>query len=139
MRGTVKLKKGQLCYFRKLARDSKEEILAYLVGEVLSPTTATIDSFEYTTNYAHQSESSVAWYQADYEKVKEKAEASGKRIIGFVHSHPQWDSVMSEADYKICISEGYRVCGIVSTYDNKTRARFWGTDHVVPLKQSYIK
>jgi len=137
--GVVKLKKGQLCYFRKLSRDTDYEILAYLIGEVISPTITIIDSFEYTSQYAQQTENSVCWFQEDYDHVKEKAESEGKRIVGFIHSHPQWDAVMSEADYKVCISEGYRVCGIVSTYGNKTRARFWSTDSAIPFKQVYIR
>jgi len=137
MISTVKLRKGQLCYFRKLARNSHYEILAYLVGEVVSPTLTVIDSFEYTDAYASQSENSVSWYQDDYDRVKKKAESSGKRIVGFIHSHPQWDSVMSGVDHSICISEGYRICGIVSVYGNKTRARFWGTETPVTFRQVY--
>ena len=139
MGSTVKLKRSQLSYFRKLARESKYEILAYLVGEVVSPTLTVIDSLEYTNTYAKQSENSVSWYQADYDRVKERAEAGNKRIVGFIHSHPQWDAVMSEADYNICISEGFRVCGIVSVHGNKTRARFWGTDTAIPFKQVYVR
>ena len=137
MTSAVKLKRGQLSYFRKLARESHYEVLAYLIGEVVSPTLTVIDSFEYTNIYAKQSENCVSWYQADYDRVKEKAEEVGKRIVGFIHSHPQWDAVMSEADHDICISEGYRVCGIVSVHGNKTRARLWGTDSAIPFRQVY--
>ena len=139
MSSTVKLNKGQLCYFRKLARNSRYEILAYLIGEVVSPSLTTIDSFEYTNIYAKQSENCVSWYAADFDRVKAKAESVGKRIVGFIHSHPQWDAVMSEADHAICISEGFRVCGIISVHGNKTRARFWGTDTAIPFKQVYVK
>lgn len=122
-----------------MARDSKVEIQAYLIGEVVSPQLAVIDSFEYTQNYGTQTKSSVAWYTSEYERVRLKAEERGRRIIGFIHSHPEWDSVMSEADFDVCIRDGFRLCGTVSTNGRKTRVRFWVTDSPIPCKWVYAK
>jgi proteasome lid subunit RPN8/RPN11 len=130
----LKVREGQLVHFRRKARDSRFEILAYLVGEVVSPDLTVIDSIEYAPEYADQTKSMVSWYVRDYETVKQRAEERGKRIIGFIHSHPQWDSVMSADDYNVCIANGYRVCGIVSTHGRSTRVRFWVMDSPLPCR-----
>lgn len=139
MNNTVKLKKSHLDYFRKQARNSKYEIQAYLIGEVVSPNLTVIDSFEYTDEYAKQTTCSVAWYRASYDEVQKKAEKRGRRIVGHIHSHPNWDAVLSSSDYKSCIAEGHRICGIVSTDGPKTRVRFWLMDCALPAEIVYAK
>lgn len=138
MQNTVRLSKSQLDHFRELARDSPVEILAYLIGDIVSPELIDIDSFEYTKEYGTQTKGEVSWYVHEYERVKQKAEKRGRRIIGFIHSHPQWDSVMSADDYRVSIVEGFRICGIVSTMGRKTRVRFWLTDSPLPCKREYV-
>lgn len=135
----VKLYKGHLDYFRKLARQTPLEILAYLIGSVKSPMLTVVDSFEYTKAYGKQDAWNVAWTIQEYDRVAKKAEERGKRIIGFIHSHPSWDAVLSSADYEICVTEGSRLCGIVSTDKRKTRVRFWTMESSLPCKIIYAK
>lgn len=136
-RKEVRVSEAQLSYFRKLARDTDMEIMAYLIGDVVSSEVVEIDSFEYTKKYATQKTNEVSWYTAEYERVKKKAEERGRRIVGYIHSHPNWDTVMSPEDLHMCIVEGLRVCGIVSTNSStrKTFVRFWVTDSPLPCKR----
>lgn len=139
MHNQVRIRKGQLDRFRRVARDSRLEVLAFLIGEVVSPQLTVIDSIEYAPEYGYQTRTSVSWYVRDYERVKHRAEERGKRIVGFIHSHPRWDAVMSAADYRFCQAHDYRVCGIVSTHRRKTRARFWVMDSALPCEVVYAK
>lgn len=136
----VKIDKAQLDYFRQQARSSPNlEIMAYLIGEVVSPTLTVVDSFEYTSAYRTQTSGEVSWTWPEYNRVYKKAEEQKKRIVGFIHTHPQWDAVLSPADYGVCISDGSRICGIVSVYDRKTRVRFWTIDSALPCEITYAK
>lgn len=138
----VRLSRGQLVYFRRKARATSNEIQAYLIGDVVSPTLAVIDSFEYPKKYAVSTPEEVAWYVADYELVKKKAEERGRRVIGFMHSHPYPDGavVMSADDYKVCIKEMFRLCGVCTTDEKgRTTFEFWVMDSAVPCTVEYDK
>lgn len=139
MRVKVKLKKGQLDHFRKLARNTHKEIQAYLIGEVVSPEVTVVHKFVYCTKYAVQTPSHVQWFNEEYEKVKKSAEERGLRVVGDIHSHPKWDAVMSPSDYKAHIEEGHRVSGICSTESRKTRVRFWVAEFSLPCEIVYDK
>lgn len=115
------------------------EVQAFLIGDAINPQLTVIDSVEYAPEYAYQTKTSVSWYVRDYELVKRRAEGRGKRIVGFIHSHPRWDAVMSTADHKFCLAHGYRVCGIVSTHKRATRVRFWVMDSSLPCEVAYAK
>lgn len=134
----VKVKKSQLDYFRKLARDAAPlEVQACLIGEVVSPQLTVIESFAYPMQYHTQTTETVRWFRDDYEAVKRDAEERGKRIVGDLHSHPEWDAVMSPHDYKAHIEECQRVSGICSVYGRKTRVRFWLADCALPCEIVY--
>lgn len=137
MKNEVRLEKGALDYFRSLARNTPNEVLAYLVGDVVSPELTIVRYFAYTKQYADSDPWTVCWFTTDYDKMQAEADRLGKRVVGFIHSHPQWDAVMSPDDYKIMIKDGYRVCGIVSTHGRKTRARFWTADSALPCTIVY--
>ena len=77
------------------------------------------------------------WYLEEYRTVRERAEERGKRIVGDIHSHPNWDAVMSEDDYNGCVEEGFRICGICSTQGRKTRVRFWTPSSALPCEIKY--
>lgn len=139
MRSKIRLHKSHLDHFRRLAKNSALEIQAYLIGEVVSPDLTVVESFAYTKEYAEQTDSSVAWYKADYENLRHAAEERGKRVVGQIHSHPEWDAVMSSRDYAICTIDGSRVCGIVSVNAGKTLPRFWTTDSPLPCEIVYAK
>jgi len=136
----VKVKKGALDHFRKRARENYPlEIQAYLVGNVVSVDVIEIIGFAYTKNYASQTTGEVCWYVTDYEKLKDKIESKGNRIIGEIHSHPDWDCVMSPADYRASVTEQLVICGICSINDNKTRVRFWTPTSALPCEVIYYK
>lgn len=133
----VKLKKGALDHFRTLSRNSSLEVHAYLVGSIISPETVIVDSFAYPKEYHTQTKESVAWRADEYDELKRKVESNGKRIVGDIHSHPGWDAVMSPTDYKGCIIDALRICGICSVYGKKTRVRFWIPDSALPCDIVY--
>lgn len=139
MKCKVKIKKGQLDYFRKLARKSSPlEIQAYIVGKVNSPDLVTVDKLYYTKLYYSQTSTEVQWYFEDYDRVKKEAEEKGLKVVGDIHSHPNWDAVMSPTDYKAHIEEGFRICGLCSVLNNKTRVRFWISESSLPCEIIYI-
>jgi proteasome lid subunit RPN8/RPN11 len=131
---TIKIKKSQLDYFRHLARDSAKEIQAMLIGEVLNPDLVKIVRIVYPKKYEEQTYSSVCWDSEEYKACAEKAAREGFRIVGHIHSHPNWDAVLSENDHQIHLEEGYRVSGLCSTQGRKTRIRFWLAESSLPCK-----
>jgi len=134
----VKVNKHALNYFRKLARKASPlEIQAYLAGHIISVDTVEITDFLYTKEYADQSENIVAWTSEEYTKLKDKIEKQGKTIIGDIHSHPNWDAVMSGQDYKAAITQQQVICGICSILKGKTRVRFWTPTSALPCKINY--
>lgn len=141
MKNEVRLKKGSLDYFKRKAKATPNEIQAYLIGEAVTPNLTIIDSFEYphSKQYASSTPEECSWYTEDYLKVQKKADAREKRIVGFIHSHPEWDSVPSPADYDIMVTEGYRVCGICSVNNGKTRTRFWVMDSPLNCEIEYVE
>ena len=142
MQNIIRLKKGILKYFVKKARCNSNEIQAYLIGNVVNPNLIVIDRFEYTKEYAVSTPDSVAWFTAEYERVKKKAEDGGRRIVGFVHSHPAPNEgvVMSPEDYKVCIKEMFRVCGVCSVRaDKTTHVEFWVMDCALPCDIQYYE
>lgn len=138
MRCKVKVKKHQLDYFRKLARNCSLEIQAYLVGKVVSPKLTVIDYFAYTDSYFIQDKDGVSWDLYKYNLAKEKAESKGMRIVGQIHSHPEWDAVLSPKDYKNLIEEGHRISGLCSTNGRKTKVRFWTPESSLSCEIEYI-
>ncbi len=139
MQNRVRLKKNQLAYFRKLARNSPNELMAYLIGEVVNPNLSVVDNFEYPPSYAVSTPHSVSWFLEDYSRMRQLAANREKYVIGFIHSHPEWDAVMSPQDYEHTLHNGFRLCGIVSTQGRKTRPRFWVTDTALPCEIEYAK
>lgn len=134
----VKVDKHQLAYFRKLARESPLEVHAYLVGEVVSPTYVRIDKFIYPKDgYFIQTTGSVQWRPDELFKLRQSLLKDGYLIVGDIHSHPQWDAVMSPADYSGAITDGLRICGICSVYNKKTRVRFWVPDSALSCEISH--
>jgi proteasome lid subunit RPN8/RPN11 len=140
MNNKVKLKKGQLDYFRKLSRQSPLEIQAYLVGQVVTPNLTLVEDFVYPPAYGLQTRYQAAWFRRDYDIVRREAEERGRRVIGSIHSHPNMDdAVLSPDDYESCIAEGHRICGIVTTNGTSSRVRFWVMDSALPADIEYDK
>lgn len=128
-----------LNYFRKLARHAAPlEIQAYLAGKVISINEVRITDFLYTKQYYTQSTNFVSWFTKDFDILKEKIESEGKTIIGEIHSHPNWDAVMSSVDYDASVTQQFALCGICSVNNNKTRVRFWTPTSSLPCKIVYL-
>lgn len=140
MRSTVRIRKHALNYFRRLSRDSQPlEIQAYLIGRVVNPELTVVEEIKYTQNYADQTSEMVRWWLHDFKKIQIDAEERGLRIVGDIHSHPNWDSVLSPQDYKSLIESGFRICGICSTEGRKTRVRFWIPESSLPCDIEYAE
>lgn len=138
MRGRVRISKAKLNYFRSLARETDKEIQAYMIGTVSSPELVIVEDIKYTKKYHTQKGNEVAWYKDEYELMRLAAEADGYKVLGDIHSHPQWDAVLSPDDYKVGIKEGFRIHGLCSTQGRKTRVRFWVTESALPLDIEYV-
>lgn len=134
----VRIRKGQLAYFRKKARATKKEVLAYLVGKVVSPELTIVEYVAYTQKYATQTECEVQWFGEEYDNVKKEAEERGLRIIGDIHSHPNWWPVPSPTDFQGQFQEGHRITGICSVMNGKTKVYFWIPESSLPCAVEYI-
>ena len=114
MQSTVRVKKTQAAYFRKLAlaeaKKSGKEIQAYLVGH--SGVAATRgDATRSTTRRSTPTRRHAVFAGTTMttKASRRLAEAAGKHVIGDAHSHPEWDAVLSPTDYVSHIQEGYRI------------------------------
>jgi proteasome lid subunit RPN8/RPN11 len=136
---TVKVRKNQLDYFRKVAReDFPLEVEAYLIGSVISPTTVIIDKFVYTKKYAVQTVGTVQWSAKEFTKVEKLANKMNARVIGSIHSHPNCeDAVVSETDYNSHFTDGWRILGICLVRQEGTLVRFWVQETSLPCKIVY--
>jgi proteasome lid subunit RPN8/RPN11 len=137
MRCKVKVAKSKLDYFRRLARNTDLEIEAYLIGEVISPELTVIDEIAYTKKYMCQTTENVQWYQEDVDKVRAKAEERGKKLIGTIHSHPNYWPIVSGTDHKAHVTEQFRIIGVCATMNRKTKVCFWITESCLPCEIIY--
>ena len=138
MRGRVRISKAKLNYFRSLARETDKEVQAYMIGSVSSPELVIVADIRYTKKYHTQKGNEVCWYKDDYELMRLAAETEGHKVLGDIHSHPAWDAVLSPDDYKVGITEGFRLHGLCSTQGRKTRVRFWVVESALPLDIEYL-
>lgn len=134
----VRVSKNALNHFRRKAREAAPlEIEAFLTGKVLSLDEIEIVNFHYTKDYKIQSKDHVQWSIDAMDALKAKAEENNLRIIGSIHSHPNWDAVMSPSDYKAYVTEQLVLCGICSINEKKTRVRFWTPTSALPCRIVY--
>lgn len=135
--GKVKVHKSQLDYFRRLSRDCPKEILAFLIGEVVSPTLVRIDQFFYP-EYSEQTTCSVRPTVDSTDAAKKSAADQNLKVIGTIHSHGNWVPIMSVTDYKGHIEDGDRISGIVGINGRRTRVYFWTAESALPCAVEYI-
>ncbi len=134
----VRVKRGALNHFRKKARAAYPlEIHAFLLGTIKSVKEIEITDFRYPKSYNIQTGNNVQWTADEFADLKERATAANKLIIGDIHSHPDWDAVMSESDYNACILDSLSICAICSIQNNKTRVRFWTPTSSLPCEIVY--
>lgn len=128
--------KGKLNYFRRKALNSDTEQLAFLIGHECGGGVVVVD-FKYP-QLVESTPVSVAPDDADYERIKRDAEASGELIIGSIHSHPNYIPVMSEQDFGGHLIDREIICGIVGTTpERKTHVCFWSAHSALPCELVY--
>ena len=138
MDATVYVNKATLDYARRKARNCPHEIHAYLIGEVLYPNRIIISSIEHAREYESQTKYSVQPTAAEFSRVAKIAEDKGKRIIGDVHSHPDYEAIMSPDDHRACVEDGLQICGIISIRERRTSVRFWLVNSALPCAIKYL-
>jgi proteasome lid subunit RPN8/RPN11 len=139
MKCRVRIVKTQLDYFRSKARESNLEIQAMLVGRVVSPDLTVVERIVYPKQYHTQLPGNVSWFKDEYDKVREEAEEKGQRIVGDIHSHPNWWPVMSECDHRNHLEDGQRITGICATMKRKTQVYFWVAESSLPCIIEYAE
>ena len=135
--GKVKVRKSQLDYFRRQSRDSAKEIFAFLIGVVVSPSLTRIDRFYYP-DYSEQTAGSVRPTAESTGAAHKSALDSNLKVVGSLHSHPDWFPIMSEADYKGHIEDGDRISGIVGINGRRTKVYFWTAESALPCQIEYL-
>lgn len=125
----VRLHKNHLDLFRRKARDSKNEIYAFLVGRAVGKN-VNVSYFAYPAIEA----SAPAWVKVDPQtsfEIAEDAVSEGLRVVGTIHSHPNCLPIMSATDLRGHIQDSEIVSGIVEVTNRRTRVAFW--THNTPL------
>jgi proteasome lid subunit RPN8/RPN11 len=67
-------------------------------------------------------------------EIKAWAEKRGRMIVGTIHSHPNWDAVLSPGDHKTHVQACHRITGLCSVLGNKTRVRYWVAESALHCK-----
>ena len=134
----VRVKKGALDHFRRVARDAAPlEVEAFFTGHIISVDEIEIEKFHYPKSYQLQTTNEVQWSVEDTDALKAYALEHDTRILGSIHSHPKWDAVMSPMDYDSYVTYQLQICGICSVYGRRTRVRFWTPTSSLPCKIIY--
>jgi proteasome lid subunit RPN8/RPN11 len=137
MEATIHISKAALDYFREKARNSANEIQAYLVGDVHYPNHINVTSIEHPRGYHQQTKCNVQVSGEEFDRIKALAQYQGHRIVGDIHSHPNEEPIMSPRDYQAAIIDGLHVVGIVSVIKRKTKVLFWLSGSPLPCEVSY--
>jgi proteasome lid subunit RPN8/RPN11 len=138
MEAIVHVSKAALDYFRQKARSSPNEIQAYLVGDVYyNPHHIHVTSIEHAREYEIQTPCNVQPTGEEYDRVRKLAVSQGHRIVGDIHSHPNWDPIMSPPDYQSAIEDGCHVCAIVGVRKKRTKVLFWLMGSALPCEVVY--
>jgi proteasome lid subunit RPN8/RPN11 len=134
----VKIKRGAEAHFRKLARNSAKEVIAYLIGEVVSPSLVRVDHWKYPTAFKVQTKGEVQVTQPAENDIKAWADSKKLMIVGTIHSHPQWEAVLSYDDHKGHIEQCHRVSGVCAVRRNRrTRILYWVAESSLPCEVVY--
>lgn len=133
----VKVKKSQLDWFRAKARNTPNEIFAFLAGKQVTPHIVEIYKFFYP-ELAISNPSEVEAENKSCLKIESTIHDMGCHIVGDIHSHPNWPPIMSDTDHKGHITSGNRVSGIVEVTNRRTRVAFWRHDSSLHCKLEYF-
>ena len=128
----VSIRKNQLDYFRKKARATPLEIYACLVGKMVGSTVKVV-RVEYP-ELALQTPVSVAPTAVGYNDIRDRALEEDLRVVGTLHSHPNYLPVLSKDDFAGHLQDGDLVTGIVEVTNRKTRVAFWCVGSPLPCE-----
>lgn len=134
----IKIKRGAELYFRKRARASNTEELAYLMGEVVSPTFVRVDYFRYPSGYKIKTHNNVQDSDASETEAKAWADKHKCRIVGTIHSHPDWEAILSPADHKGHIEECHKISAVCAVRNGRTRVLYWVAESSLPCAVEYV-
>jgi len=135
----IKVKRGAEAHFRKQALHSTTEEMAYLIGEVVSPTLVRVDHWRYPDEFKLKDQKNVQATQAAEDRIKVWTEKHKRMIVGTIHSHPNWEAVLSPDDHKGHIEQCHRVSGVCAVRNNRTRVLYWIAESSLPCEVEYIK
>lgn len=129
------MKKSQLDYFRRLARENKNEILAFLVGRV-SDSLVVVHRFDYPVLLT-QTACEVDPTLESQHAIEQTAIADHLTVVGTIHSHPEYIPVLSPTDYADHVRLDHSVSGVCSVFGRKTQCLFWTAESSLALKVEY--
>jgi proteasome lid subunit RPN8/RPN11 len=123
----VWLHRGQLDYFRAKARNSPNEIYVTLVGKQVSKSAVHILYFIHPKDSDYElSTPSAVTVSADFvANCEQDAKAEDLKVVGSIHTHPNWPPILSPTDHKNHIEAGDKISGIVEVTKGRTRVAFW--------------
>lgn len=133
--------RGQLDYFRKLARKNSTEIYAILIGKQVTKGEIHVYYFIHPRPSDYEVKKyDEATVSADFvERADTDATAEGLKIVGGIHTHPNWPPIMSPTDHKNHRESGDKITGIVEVSNGRTRVAFWRHDSALPCKLKYFE
>ena len=127
----VRLKKHHLQYFRNKARQTPNEIYAFLIGTRISPTLIQIERFRYPKLTMSTPALVVADVDSEVE-IEDIAKLNNYTIVGSLHSHPNYITPMSDCDLSTLKNSSHTVSGVLGIIGDKTFITFWCRDTPLP-------
>jgi proteasome lid subunit RPN8/RPN11 len=138
----IRLHRGQLNWFRRKARrESPKEILAYLIGQRITPQLIAVSYFV----YPQLSVSTPTRLEVDagaVREIRDEAQERGFSILGDIHSHtpPSPRPILSKRDHLDQRSNGDLVTGVCALREHgRPETAFWVADSSLPCKVEYFE
>jgi proteasome lid subunit RPN8/RPN11 len=135
----VRLRKGQLAYFRRKARSHyPNEIFAVLLGKQIHKGLIEVTQFAYPALVV----STPSEVEADTDSMQEifdEAKTEGIVHLGDIHSHPNYPPVMSSTDHKYHRYCENKISAILEVPEKgHTRLVVWRDHTPLPCKIEYF-
>jgi len=133
----VLVDKGQLSYFRRKARQSRNEIMALLVGKQESSNLILVYRFEYPELVV----STPIEVKSDTQStsdIEQRAKDEGLSVVGSIHSHPNAPIYMSQQDLRSHRVHRDKISGICEVTPKRTFIAFWQDKNPVPCDWDYF-